>query len=148
MKTTIYLSLCLASLLAGCKTQKRLVSFSDLEGEWKVIELNGRNLLPEETKPRLVFDADGRRLAGNAGCNLISGNIEYGETLTKALKFLRVVATRKACLDMRLEDEFLKTLDSVATFNTEDRSKPVKTLSFYSAAKRKLFVVLRVTSDE
>jgi heat shock protein HslJ len=143
MKTTIYLSLCLATLFAGCKTQKTLVSFSDLEGEWNVIELNGRNLLPEETKQRLIFDTAGHRLSGNAGCNRISGNIEYGETQTNALKFQGVIATRKACLDMRLEDEFLKTLDSVATFDTEDRSKPVEAISFYGADKRKLFVVSR-----
>lgn len=143
MKKMIYLPLCLTILFVGCRTQKPFVSFSDLEGEWKIIELNGKKLLPEETRQRLVFDTAGHRLSGNAGCNQISGNITYSETQTNGLKFQGVVATRKACLDMRLEDEFLKTLDSVATFDAEDRNKPAEAVSFYSPDKRKLFVISR-----
>lgn len=37
-------------LFAGCKSKKAVVaSFSDLDGEWGVVEMNGKTLNPEET---------------------------------------------------------------------------------------------------
>ena len=36
-------------LFAGCKSKKAVVaSFSDLDGEWGVVEMNGKTLNPEE----------------------------------------------------------------------------------------------------
>ena len=44
-------------LFAGCKSKKAVVaSFSDLDGEWGVVEMNGKTLNPEETHQVLVFD--------------------------------------------------------------------------------------------
>jgi hypothetical protein len=41
---------------------------------------------------------------------------------------------------MRLEDEFLKALNKVARFDTNSRGKQIKTMVFYDASNRKLFV--------
>jgi heat shock protein HslJ len=142
MEKIIYLTLCLTIAFAGCRTQKSFTSFSDLDGEWNIVELNGEKLL-KEAKLRLTFDTAAHRLSSNAGCNQISGNIKYSETQPNDLKFQGIVSTRKACLDMRLEDEFLKTLDAVVRFGAEGRSKLLKTISFYDADKRKLFVISR-----
>jgi heat shock protein HslJ len=141
MKKIIYLVLCFTISFTGCRTQKKFISFSDLDGEWNIVELNGKTLLPEETGQQLTFDTANHRLSGNAGCNQIAGNIEYSETQTNKLKFQGVVSTRKACFDMRIEDEFLGTLDSVARFDT--RSQAPGTISFYSSDGRKLFVISR-----
>ena len=57
-------------LFAGCKSKKAVVaSFSDLDGEWGVVEMNGKTLNPEETHQVLVFDVARQGLSGNAGCN-------------------------------------------------------------------------------
>jgi heat shock protein HslJ len=143
MEKIIYLSLCLTIAFAGCRTKKSFIPFSDLNGEWNIVELNGEKLFPEQAKQHLTFDTANHCLSGNAGCNQISGNIEYDKTQPNELKFQGIVSTRKACLDMRLEDEFLKALDTVVHFGSEDRSQPPKTVSFYDTDKRKVFVISR-----
>ena len=63
-------------LFAGCKSKKAVVaSFSDLDGEWGVVEMNGKTLNPEETHQVLVFDVARQGLSGNAGCNRLMGKI-------------------------------------------------------------------------
>ena len=50
-----YLHFCLALLLclgglSGCKSKKAVIAtFNDLNGEWNVIEMNGKNLDPAST---------------------------------------------------------------------------------------------------
>ena len=52
-------------LFAGCKSKKAMVaSFSDLDGEWGVVEMNGKTLNSEETHQVLVFDVARQGLSG------------------------------------------------------------------------------------
>ena len=76
-------------LFAGCKSKKAVVaSFSDLDGEWGVVEMNGKTLNPEETHQVLVFDVARQGLSGNAGCNRLMGKIEYNDAYkNKTLTF-------------------------------------------------------------
>jgi heat shock protein HslJ len=148
MKTAVRLCLCLALALGGCKTQKTPVSFSGLNGEWDLIELNGTKLRPEETVRRLAFDTNARRLSGNAGCNQISGHITYGNAQKGDIKFHGVASTRKACLDMRTEDALLKALGEVIRFNTEASGRKPQTAIFYGADNQRLFVVSRHIAKE
>ncbi|MDR1645471.1 MAG: META domain-containing protein [Tannerellaceae bacterium] len=143
----IYPCLCLALAIGGCKSQKLPATFSDLEGRWKIVELNGNKLLPEETTQHLIFDTTTRRLSGNAGCNQISGNITHSHTQANNIKFQGVISTRKACLDMRMEDEFLKALDRVARFDAESQEAEKKTMTFYDADHQKLFVIQHITKE-
>ena len=70
-------------LFAGCKSKKAVVaSFSDLDGEWGVVEMNGKTLNPEETHQVLVFDVARQGLSGNAGCKR-----ELLEALNKVVRF-------------------------------------------------------------
>ncbi|MDR1918524.1 MAG: META domain-containing protein [Tannerellaceae bacterium] len=139
MRKAFYLCACLALVFAACKTPRAAVSLSSLEGEWNIVTLNGAQLSQEANKPYLRFDAADRRLSGNAGCNLISGEIAYKEVKKNALKFQKVISTRRACLDMGREDELLKTLDKVTRFEAETPQR----ITFYSADNQKLFVLER-----
>jgi heat shock protein HslJ len=88
-------------LFAGCKSKKAVVaSFSDLDGEWGVVEMNGKTLNPEETHQVLVFDVARQGLSGNAGCNRLMGKIEYNDAYKNIIKFPQVATTRMACPDM------------------------------------------------
>ena len=61
-------------LFAGCKSKKAVVaSFSDLDGEWGVVEMNGKTLNPEETHQVLVFDVARQGLSGNKMAKGIPG---------------------------------------------------------------------------
>jgi heat shock protein HslJ len=138
MKTTTYLALALLMLAGGCKAQQTAIPLSALQGEWNIIELNGRKLVPEETRQLLKFDAEASRINGNAGCNIFAGNIEHNSNNPQNnISFTKVISTRKACFDgMQLENELLKTLDKVSRFDREQ-----EVVSFYDAENNKLFVI-------
>lgn len=141
-----YLFLCLATLcvglLASCRTQKTVVAtFSDLNGEWNVIEMNGKKLNPADTKQFIVLDMDRRSLSGFAGCNRMMGKVEYTDAQKNIVKFPNIATTRMACPDMSGEKEMLNTLEKVVRFEAVGPTKPVTTIAFYGTDNSKLMVV-------
>lgn len=141
-----YLFVCLVLLSAGlfisCKSQKAAVAtFSDLDGEWKVIELNGKMLTPSGTHPFIVLDMQRQTLSGNAGCNRMMGKVEYSDNQKNIIKFPQVATTRMACPDMKGEQELLQVLDKIVRFAAEGNSQPVKKVAFYGTDNSKLMVV-------
>ncbi len=75
--------LCLAALsigiFASCKAKKGVeATFSDLDGSWNIVELNGKVLNPAETNQVIEFDVARHSLSGRAGCNLCQ-NARSGE---------------------------------------------------------------------
>lgn len=141
-----YLFLCLAvvgiAVFASCKSQKAVVaSFSDLDGEWSVVELNGKKLAPADSKQLIVIDVARKHLSGNAGCNRMNGNIEYTDAQKNIIKFPQVATTRMACPDMKGEQEFLEALNKVVRFQAEGETKPVNTIALYGTDNGKLMVI-------
>ncbi|WP_293715789.1 META domain-containing protein [uncultured Parabacteroides sp.] len=141
-----YLFLCLAvvgiAVFASCKSQKAVVaSFSDLDGEWSVVELNGKKLDPADSKQLIVIDVARKHLSGNAGCNRMNGNIEYTDAQKNIIKFPQVATTRMACPDMKGEQEFLDALNKVVRFQAEGEAKPVNTIALYGTDNGKLMVI-------
>lgn len=141
-----YLFLCLAvvgiAVFASCKSQKAVVaSFSDLDGEWSVVELNGKKLDPADSKQLIVIDVARKHLSGNAGCNRMNGNIEYTDAQKNIIKFPQVATTRMACPNMQAEQEFLEALNKVVRFQAEGNVKPVNTIALYGTDNGKLMVI-------
>lgn len=141
-----YLYLCLAvvgiAVFASCKSQKAVVvSYSDLDGEWSVVELNGNKLDPDKSNQLLVIDVARNHLSGNAGCNRMNGNIEYSEARKNIIKFPQVATTRMACPNLKGEQEFLEALNKVVRFEAEGDVKPVNTIAFYGTDNGKLMVI-------
>ena len=141
-----YLFLCLAvvgiAVFASCKSQKAVVaSFSELDGEWSVVELNGKKLDPADSKQLIVIDVARKHLSGNAGCNRMNGNIEYTDAQKNIIKFPQVATTRMACPDMKGEQEFLEALNKVVRFQAEGETKPVNIIALYGTDNGKLMVI-------
>ncbi len=141
-----YLYLCLTvvgiAVFASCKSQKAVIaSYSDLDGEWSVVELNGNKLDPDKSNQLLVIDVARNHLSGNAGCNRMNGNIEYSEARKNIIKFPQVATTRMACPDLKGEQEFLEALNKVVRFEAEGDVKPVNTIAFYGTDNGKLMVI-------
>lgn len=141
-----YLFLCLAvvgiAVFVSCKSQKAVVaSFSDLDGEWSVVELNGKKLNPTDSKQLIVIDVARKHLSGNAGCNRMNGSIEYTDAQKNIIKFPQVATTRMACPDLKDEQEFLDALNKVVRFQAEGDVKPVNTIAFYGTDNGKLMVI-------
>lgn len=83
---------------------------SRLEGNWKLVELEGKAINPKEferEQPHLVFSLADGRVSGNAGCNRINGSME---PRGYKLFFGAIASTRMACPNMELENQFLQAL--------------------------------------
>jgi heat shock protein HslJ len=143
MKTYFYIVLAvMVAALAGCKSKQAAMSApAGLDGEWSIVEMNGNKLDPAETKQVMIFDMNEKRLSGSAGCNRMSGKIEYDESPDNNIKFSRIIATRMACMDMRFEEELLKTLDKVARFETGESANTARSVAFFDADGSKLIVI-------
>ena len=113
--------LCLAALsigiFASCKAKKGVeATFSDLDGSWNIVELNGKVLNPAETNQVIEFDVARHSLSGRAGCNRMMGQIEYSDSRKNIIKFPQVATTRMACPDMTLEQNVLSALGQVKKY--------------------------------
>lgn len=125
-------------LLAGCKAKKvAMASFSDLYGEWEVVELNGKDVDAEYKRPVLNLDVARSELTGSTGCNRLMGKIENRKDHPTIIRFLQVATTRRACFDKNVEQEFLKALDQVVRFQSLTE-EPYTKIAFYGADNEKL----------
>lgn len=90
---------------------------SGLEGKWMVSEAGGE-AVPEnmEKQPFIEFDINGKKIHGNAGCNIINGDIQTDEASASSISFPMVTSTMMACPDMEVESRILKALNEVRTF--------------------------------
>ena len=123
--------LCLAALsigiFASCKAKKGVeATFSDLDGSWNIVELNGKVLNPAETNQVIEFDM---------------GQIEYSDSRKNIIKFPQVATTRMACPDMSGERELLQALDKVVRFDAVGEVKPVNKIALYGTDNTKLMVI-------
>lgn len=146
MKTKTYLYVCLAlvciGLLASCKAKKGVVAtFSDLDGSWKVVELNGKVVDPAETNQVIEFDMVRHTLSGKTGCNRMMGKIEYSDSHKNIIKFPQVATTRMACPDMSGERELLQALDKIVRFEAEGELGPVRRIVLYGTDNTKWMVI-------
>lgn len=144
MKKFLYVCLVMigVGLLASCKSPKVAVAnFSDLDGEWNIVELNGNALNPADTHQFIVFDMVRKSVSGNAGCNRMMGQLEFSDTHKNIIKFPQLVTTRMACPDMSGEQELLQTLDKIVRFAPEGAVVPANKFAFYGTDNSKLMVI-------
>lgn len=144
MRKFLYLCLVVVSigLFSGCQSKKAVMaSFSDLNGEWGVIEMNDKMLDPVETHQVLILDIPRKHLSGNAGCNRMTGGVEYSEAQKNIIKFPRVATTRMACPDMEGEQQLLEALNKVVRFEAVDNTKPITKIALFGMDNSKLLVI-------
>jgi uncharacterized lipoprotein NlpE involved in copper resistance/heat shock protein HslJ len=99
------------------------------EKYWKLVELMGKEIIRNEKmskEPHIIFKDSDNRVTGHTGCNSFSGNYEIKEG--NRLGISKVVKTQMACLDMTVEDEFVRVINSVDSYLVKD-----DTLFFYRA---------------
>lgn len=130
---TLFSSVMIASLFAlfaGCKgsgastaQQPKAAGGSELlyQSQWKLIEVQDQQV-PSASKAFLVFTPGTvNKVAGNAGCNRLTGTFELSQTNT--IKFLPMATTRMACIEPGLADvetKFLAALTSASQWHIEN----------------------------
>lgn len=138
---SIILALSSVVALSSCRSRYMAVTdISELEGDWNVVELEGKALSSANTLPFLSFDLKDKRLSGNAGCNGIIGSLEY-DIKEGNISFPQVGSTRMACPDMSIEDSLLKLLGNVKHFELKSKRKPVSRISLCDEANTPVMVL-------
>lgn len=92
------------------KLHKRNLSF--LNGAWRVIAINGE---PVQASIRFVLDPDNGTIHGNAGCNLLNGELVVNLDKGDGIEFRNLATSRMTCPDIAAEKAFLIALENVDT---------------------------------
>ena len=103
------------------RLQKRfeVVPLSSLNGEWKVVAVNGTALPAMENIPAFSLDMTTHRIGGNSGCNRLSGEIRHDAAVENSISFANVASTRMACPDLKREQAFIEALESATHYDMD-----------------------------
>lgn len=96
-------------------------SLSVVNGAWTVTEIDGTRLNDESV--RIVIDVQERHLHGNAGCNLINGEVVLDANKDNCLQFAGITATKKACPDLTTQTALLVALEEVEYYKKRNSSE-------------------------
>lgn len=106
-----------------------------LNGAWRVTAINGNANTNEGIQ--FVIDLPEKKLHGNAGCNIVNGDISIDPDVSNSIQFSNLATTRMMCPDLATETAVLVALeetekafaksDDVVTF-VNHAGKPVLSL--------------------
>jgi len=88
------------------KRKKALENLPLLNTKWILEEIYDVPVIHTSDTAFIVFK-DNYTLSGQLGCNLFFGNFNFGK---KRLKLDYLGATKRMCLNMQIEEQFLKAL--------------------------------------
>ncbi|MDE5669427.1 MAG: META domain-containing protein [Duncaniella sp.] len=81
-----------------------------LNGAWRVTEIEGAAI---SANVRIVIDVDEHKIHGNAGCNILNGDITVNLDKRDGIEFKNLATSRMTCPDIATEQAFLLALESV-----------------------------------
>ena len=120
----------IAFSLVSCKTTIDGASLAEVNGEWNIVEINGRPVTAEKY-PFIGIDAENKRVYGYSGCNRITGGIELNDKTGK-IELGQMASTMMACPNMELERSVLDALASVNSIKCSGKD----VLTLYDEDKR------------
>lgn len=85
-----------------------------LNGAWRVTAIDNTPL-PEHSEVAIVIDLEQMTIHGNAGCNVLNGEIVSDINHENGLKFTQLATTRMTCPDIATEQKFISALQQVAS---------------------------------
>lgn len=121
--THIFLVVLLASGMPACKhTHSRVAEQQATASQkadapltntlWKLIQIDGKPVPPQEGEIRLRFP-DAKQFLGTTGCNDYSGGYDLEDT---SLALRSITATEKACDNIKVEQRYFRLLGEVETY--------------------------------
>lgn len=118
-----------------------------LNGAWRVTSIDGKANSNEAI--RFVIDLPEKKLHGNAGCNIVNGEISVDPDVTNSVQFSNLATTRMMCPDIATETAVLVALEE-----TEKAfAKSDDTVTFVNHAGKPVLTLVRIdprtiTDDE
>lgn len=117
----VFMPLCVAVIMAclsACSTTGKAVStLSALNGEWKIIEVEGQTLSPQagEKEAFIGFNVTDNRLYGCTGCNNLLGGLQ-ADAKKGTLSFGQTGSTQMMCENMETEQKVLGAMKLVEKY--------------------------------
>jgi len=121
---TISVVTCGNRSLAKKDTASNKESVSITGKYWKLIEINGKPVVLDESMsngPFIILRDEDRRVNGSGGCNTITGSYEINEG--NRIRFSQMATSMKACLNMEVEDALKKALDMADNYTLSEDGK-------------------------
>lgn len=120
----VVLLFCIVGTIISCNSSKNVAKLGGVK--WVLQTLNNKKvgMTDQNSDIYIQFDEIKKSVNGRGGCNRFFGNYEINGN---KLKFSPMGATRMACPDLQLENEFFKMLETVDTYSIKEN-----TLSFLS----------------
>jgi len=88
------------------------------EKYWKLIEINGKPVMLDESlarEPFIILKNEDHRVNGNGGCNTLFGT--YQISAGNRIKFSQMASSMMACLNMEIENELKKALEMADNYS-------------------------------
>ena len=98
-------------------------TLASLQGKWDITAVYGQAVADIEATdqaPFLEFNAEEKKLHGNAGCNIVNGGFTHEEGQPTSLKFGQLISTMMAGPGMQVERQVLDALNKVNGFVVKD----------------------------
>lgn len=122
---------CAGFLLGSCGSSRKVISSASLQGEWRIVEVDGQPILAANAQnaPFIGFSLADGRVYGNSGCNRMMGTFTVNASRPGTLSFGPIGGTRMACPDMTVEQRILAALQNVTSFKDVSASRDGRGLS-------------------
>ncbi len=109
-----------------------------LNGAWRVTAINGEPNSNEGIQ--FVFDLPEKKIHGNAGCNIVNGEISIDPDVANSVQFSNMATTRMMCPDIATETAVLVALEE-----TEKAfAKSDNTVTFVNHAGKPVLQLIRI----
>ncbi|MCD8318742.1 MAG: META domain-containing protein [Paraprevotella sp.] len=111
-------------------SKRPAASLTSLNGKWNITKVYDEavgDIEKTEKGPFLEFNAKEKTVHGNAGCNIVNGNLVQEEGQASSLKFDQLLTTMMAGPGMTLEGKVLEAMNKVKGFVVKDEHTAVLT---------------------
>ena len=109
--------LCLMVFALSCSSSKKVSkTVSTLsQNNWQLYSLETTIVTPpdEGSIPFISFDEKDMKVSGTSSCNTFSANFKVNK---QHLTFSNIISTKKACVNMTMENKFLKAMANTANY--------------------------------
>lgn len=122
------------------KLRKRNLAF--LNGAWRVTSIEEQEI---SARIMIVIDVDENRVHGNAGCNMLNGEIVVNLDKGNGIEFKNLATSRMMCPDIATEQTFLLALENV---DTADKGANDNEAVLKNTAGQVIITLTRLTPEE
>lgn len=110
----------MAAAMASCSTVQKTASLDTLNGEWRIVSINGEkvNAADYDTAPFFGFNVAKKQVYGCSGCNRLSGELDANGSTGRLVFGDKIASTRMMCRNMAAERKVLEAMPSVTSFKS------------------------------